>query len=143
MTNRLHHILLASLFAAVASGVGGFPDSIEFEHILVNPDFGGGDCKGLADIDGDGKLDVIAGNKKDLAWYRFPDWRKTVIAPAKQEFTTDMQVADMDADGDPDMVAPDGRAGRNLVVRESSSQGRPFRHCLEKTCRWLPGRLGP
>ncbi|MCW5980392.1 MAG: VCBS repeat-containing protein [Bryobacteraceae bacterium] len=111
MRAALPILAAAILIAGPASAPGVLPEPIPFEHRIVDAQLGGGDCKGLADIDGDGKLDVIAGSRKELAWYRYPDWTKTVIAPARQEFTTDMQTANMDGDGDPDIVAPDGERG--------------------------------
>ena len=34
----------------------------------------------LGDVDGDGKVDVLLADKKEIVWYRNPDWRKSVIA---------------------------------------------------------------
>ena len=122
---------LACAVLAIAIQSCGFVQSctyrkpIDFNQTAVDRSFGGGDCKGLADIDGDGRLDVIAGKKRDLAWYRYPGWEKHVIAPAQQEFTTDMQIADVDGDGDPDVVAPDGERGEVAWYENPRPQGDP------------------
>jgi hypothetical protein len=76
-----------------------------------------GDDKALVDVDGDGYLDIVVGGKRvedePLTWYHYPDWRKYVIAVAADEFTTEMDVGDMDGDGDMDLVVCDGQSGVN------------------------------
>jgi hypothetical protein len=69
-----------------------------------------GDCKAIADFDDDGWNDLAIGGAA-LVWYRGPDWIPTLIATADVEFTTDMETADLDQDGDPDLIVPDGTAG--------------------------------
>lgn len=69
-----------------------------------------GDCKALADLDGDGRDDAVVGGLT-LKWYAAPTWTARLIATADVEFTTDMEAADIDRDGDPDLVVPDGTQG--------------------------------
>lgn len=69
-----------------------------------------GDCKAIADFDGDGLNDLAIGGAT-LVWYRSPDWTAKLIATAVDQFTTDMEAADVDGDGDQDLVVPDGTAG--------------------------------
>ncbi len=69
-----------------------------------------GDCKALADLDGDGRDDAIVGGAT-LKWYHAPEWTARLIANADVEFTTDLEAADLDGDGDIDVVVPDGTAG--------------------------------
>jgi hypothetical protein len=80
-----------------------------------------GDVKLVADVDGDGRLDlVLAGLPEDpLSWWRWPDLRRTTIARARVEFTTDAAAVDVDGDGDLDIVVPDGPNGSNLVWFEN------------------------
>lgn len=85
---------------------------MSFVRVVIDPD-ASGDIKMLGDFDNDGLLDVALGGS-ELAWYRYPDWTKTYIAPAEVEFTTDGQAGDVDGDGDMDIIAPDGNSAMNL-----------------------------
>lgn len=68
-------------------------------------------CK-LADIDGDGRLDVLTGSKGRMVhWFKQPDsatslWRPNTIAGPEQlnHDPLSIDAADMDADGDLDVV---------------------------------------
>lgn len=56
----------------------------------------------IADVDRDGRNDIVSISEERLTWYRNPDWTPTVIA--SKEFH-DIEVADFDRDGDIDVVA--------------------------------------
>ena len=71
--------------------------------------------KTVADVDGDGRVDVIAASHsgQGMYWYKNPGaaggaWTTTTMVPpaANQWFTTDMQAADVDGDGDVDVIVP-------------------------------------
>ncbi|MCC6445850.1 MAG: VCBS repeat-containing protein [Armatimonadetes bacterium] len=94
-----------AILAAIAFAPG-HPAPIPFEHIVIDRDTPEGtDCKAAGDIDGDGFPDILlGGNLKggNLVWYRHPDWKKHVIDTG--QFSVDMQVGDVDGDGDLDVV---------------------------------------
>ena len=112
--------LLFALAACAAAGpyfaAGEIRAASAWQAVVIDPTMAGDD-KALADIDGDGYLDIIAGGKRDqnepLTWYRYPAWQKYVIALPADEFTTEMDTGDMDNDGDIDLVVCDGPSGVN------------------------------
>jgi hypothetical protein len=55
----------------------------------------------VADIDGDGRNDLVSLTYDAVAWFRSPDWARTDIAWAHLH---DIEVADLDGDGRPDVV---------------------------------------
>jgi hypothetical protein len=100
-----------------------------FQHVAIDEDAVGAtgqgmDCKAGGDIDGDGFPDIVIGSK-ELAWYHYPDWAKHVIAIAEKEFTTDMQLDDVDGDGDLDAIIPDGEKGKICWFENPRPAGDP------------------
>jgi hypothetical protein len=87
-----------------------------FEHEVIDPDPPSGDgcCLDIlatGDINGDGAEDVVIGSQfsDGVSWYQNPGgdepegpWPRFPIAPG--EFTTDGKTADLDADGDVDVL---------------------------------------
>ncbi|HEX2484668.1 MAG TPA: VCBS repeat-containing protein [Myxococcota bacterium] len=83
------------------------PDPVPFARVVVDDDLPGYlDCKSVADFGGDGLADIAIGTDTQLVWYEAPDWQRSQILPGAN-FTTDMQAADVDGDGDPDLVVPE------------------------------------
>jgi hypothetical protein len=53
----------------------------------------------VADVDGDGKLDILLADKRQIVWYRNPHWEKFVIAENLTRLD-DVCIAAADVDGD-------------------------------------------
>lgn len=79
---------------------------MEFAHLLVdqhgpqNPH-----VKAVGDLRGNGRDAVIVASSAGgpLVWYEYPDWEAHIIAPSGR-WSCDAAVADMDGDGDLDVV---------------------------------------
>ena len=62
------------------------------------------------------------GTGSRLVWYRAPGWARSEIA-AGHNFTTDMQAADVDGDGDTDLVTPHYDEGAVVWYRNPARGG--------------------
>lgn len=94
-----------------------YSQEIPFKTVVIDSQMAG-DCKLVGDIDNDGFDDLIIGGGigENLKWYHYPNWTVTEIAVPFDEFTTDAALADMDNDGDLDIIVPDGGDGDNLKL---------------------------
>ncbi len=67
------------ILGAVTSAMAGEPSEFKWSEVEVDKiDIGYG--LQLADVDGDGRTDIVLADKKSIQWYRNPDWDKHVIA---------------------------------------------------------------
>jgi len=80
-------------------------DSLRFERHVVDDEMAGGYGLEVADIDGDGLLDIIAlaTNPAQFVWYRNPSWEKYLIT-ANSSGDIAAAAQDIDGDGDIDLV---------------------------------------
>ena len=99
------------------------PSSFSFASTVVDASLPGSlDNKAVGDLDGDGLPDIAVGTDSRLVWYRAPGWARSEIA-AGHNFTTDMQAADVDGDGDTDLVTPHYDEGTVVWYRNPARGG--------------------
>lgn len=97
-------LLFTGLLTAcqVADAQRGF---VDFNKFTLDEEMRGGYGVEVADVDGDGLLDIIAlaTNPAQFAWYKNPDWEKFVISSVAER-NIDAAPKDIDNDGDMDLV---------------------------------------
>lgn len=110
-TEKISLCLICTLmFLQGCSAVG-----LDFEYCAI--DSNGTGRTAIGDIDGDGCNDVVAhtwasrrgkDSNGSVAWYRYPDWKKSIIIDNEHIFGDAVLVVDLDGDGDNDVVTCKG-----------------------------------
>jgi hypothetical protein len=121
---------------------GGLPKQLiaatpTFERQVVDNVFAG-DVKAIGDINGDGFPDLVIGGLQ-MHVYLYPNWTRQLVGSANVEFTTDMQLGDVDNDGDLDIVTADGSSGNNVLWLENprpNSSSSWTRHSIGAHSSW-------
>lgn len=86
--------------AAPTPGPAAGTAPLAFRREVIDPAIRIGYGLAIADVDGDGRADLLLADAREIAWYHSPDWRKSVIA---RDLTTKDHVCiaarDLDGDG--------------------------------------------
>ncbi len=75
----------------------------KFQRIVLDDNFPGGYQVKVADIDGDGRPDVIALGETaagQIAWYKNPSWKRYPISVDRTKNNIDLALHDIDGDGE-------------------------------------------
>ena len=93
--------LLLPLVIGFAASAGAFP---AFQEHTINPEAGTGLAITVADINKDGKPDIIGVSADDVAWYENPSWERHLIAGTIRNSNVCVAAQDLDGDGVPELA---------------------------------------
>ena len=96
-------LLLTAIWLGLPSALlAADPPTVRFDRVVIDPNLADAYQVEVADVDGDGKPDIIALGNNTIAWYQNPTWTKRVIGDTKSSpLVADIiSSATVDLDGD-------------------------------------------
>ena len=110
-----------------------------FRAVTVDAEVAIGYGLAVADVDGDGQVDVVLADKNHITWYRNPEWTRHVMAERLTELDhVCVAAADIDGDGKAEVAAG---AGWNPGDTFTSGALFYLKAPADRTQRWDPIRL--
>jgi hypothetical protein len=90
----------ALLFGSIILLRAGEPAAPTFRAVEIDAKIEIGYGLAVADVDGDGKPDILLADKRQIVWYRNPNWEKFVMAENLTKLdNVCIAAADLDGDG--------------------------------------------
>jgi hypothetical protein len=129
------------LVTATAARGADIPEP-KFEPQTIDAKVGIGYGLAIGDVDGDGKPDILLADKKQIVWYRNPDWKRFVMA---EDLTPqdNVCIAARDIDGSGKVSVAVGAGWNPNETNDLTKSGAVFYliRPADPTQRWEPVRL--
>src|SRR6266581_9181295 len=149
-------LIFFSLVCVAVSLRGAEPPVPKFRAVDVDTNIEIGYGLAVADVDGDGKPDIILADKKQIVWYKNPAWEKFVLAEnLTKEDNVCVAAADLDGDGkceiavgagwNPGDTVNSGAVFFLVPPKDRTQKWQPVELSHEPTVhriRWIKGPLG-
>lgn len=102
MNHRFIVLMVSIVFVASANAEDApFP---AFKEHVINADAGTGLAITVADINNDGKPDIVGASSKDVYWYENPEWTPHLIADTLKNSNVCVVPQDLNGDGIPELA---------------------------------------
>jgi hypothetical protein len=119
--------------------LGSDPVFPTFRPVTVDTNIQIGYGIAVADVDGDGKLDIVLADKNQIVWYQNPSWSKHVIAEQLTQLDhVCLAVQDIDGDGKAEIAVG---AGWNPGDTINSGSVHYLIPPADRTQKWEPVQL--
>src|SRR5436305_11667026 len=102
---RVPHLACLACLAFASAAVAADPPIVRFQMQEIAKDLSIGYAVAVADINGDGKPDIVVVDKHRVLWYENPTWKPHLILQGKtRPDNVCLAVLDVDGDGQLDIV---------------------------------------
>jgi hypothetical protein len=132
-------VIWACLFSAAVLLSGASAQEVVFKEQTIDSAIEIGYGLAVADVDGDGKTDVLLADKREIVWYQNPTWKKHLMAGSLTP-KDHVCLAARDIDGDGKCEVAVG-AEWNPADTESSGAVFYMQPPADRTQPWQPVRL--